>query len=192
MGRIENEHKYRKALEFAREQHKGQKRKVSGKPYIEHPILVAEILIEAGAKEEQVIAALLHDVIEDTPCTRKEIKEKFGGRVLELVELCTDEEYENPTTSENWEERKAKSLEKAKTMDIDAVLIKVADQLANNLSVKKDIKIEGEQIWSHFHANKEQKRRHQGAIHKIFAERLGENHPIVKKSQTIYKEIFLD
>jgi len=192
MGIIEEKEKYTKALTFAKEKHGNQKRKVSGAPYIEHPIRVAEILIEQGAKEEQVIAALLHDVIEDTPCTREEIEKEFGERVLELVDLCTDEEYEDPTTRENWEERKAQVVEKVKTINIDAVLIKTADKLANNTSLKEDLKQYGEKTWSYFHANKEQKRRHQGAMHKVFAERLGKDHPLVKRAQALYEEIFLD
>jgi (p)ppGpp synthase/HD superfamily hydrolase len=192
MEKIEENEKYVQALSFAKEKHHHQKRKVNGADYIEHPILVANILLEFGAKKEQIIAALLHDVIEDTPCTRKEIIDAFGEKVLKLVEACTDEEYEDPTTRENWEDRKAKALEKVKKMNIDAVPIKVADKIANNLSLQEDLKIYGRETWSHFNASKEQKGRHQGLMQEVFVERLGKEHPLVKRAKAIYEGIFLD
>jgi len=72
------------ALELADEKHKGQKRK-SGKPYIAHPVAVADILIDLGVDYTAVAAAFLHDVVEDTDVTAQELKEKFGDTIAELV-----------------------------------------------------------------------------------------------------------
>ncbi len=179
------------ARQFATTQHRHQTRKVTKKPFIEHPIAVSEILKAQGARESVIIAGLLHDVLEDTPCTRSEIRERFGKEVLELVEACTDETYGFPTTKENWEERKAKAVEKANNIGLDALLIKVADKIANNHSLKEDLQRYGEkETWSHFNANKEQVGRHQKAMMKLFKKRLGKNHPLVKEAESVYGEIF--
>ena len=73
-----------KAYNFACKAHKNQRR-VSGEPYIIHPIAVATILIDLGLDQETISAALLHDVVEDTPVSFKKIREEFGGQVEMLV-----------------------------------------------------------------------------------------------------------
>ena len=83
-----------KALEFAEEAHKGQKRK-NGKPYIIHPIRIANKLIEKGEDEEVIISALLHDVVEDTEKTIEEIEKEFGKEVAEIVNVLTKKKDEN-------------------------------------------------------------------------------------------------
>ena len=89
------------AYEYAKEKHKGQYRK-TGEPYIIHPIAVAHILTSIKADKDTIIAALLHDVVEDTETSKKEIEEKFGETVAKLVDgvtkinninVSTDNEY---------------------------------------------------------------------------------------------------
>ena len=72
------------AYDFAKEAHKNEKR-LSGEPYIVHPIAVAKYLIDLGLDKETIAAALLHDVVEDTPVSFKKIREKFGSEVEMLV-----------------------------------------------------------------------------------------------------------
>ena len=78
------------AVSFAISGHKNQKRKYTGEPYVLHPIAVAKYLEQKGFEQEVVIAGLFHDLVEDTNVTLDQIKEKFGGRVAELVEMVTD------------------------------------------------------------------------------------------------------
>src|SRR5690606_1374672 len=73
------------AFEFSQKAHKGQMRK-SGEPYISHPIAVADILAGIGMDATTIIAALLHDVVEDTDVSLEEIKERFGEEVARLVD----------------------------------------------------------------------------------------------------------
>ena len=80
--------KIKKAYEIARDAHNGQKRR-SGEPYIMHPVAVAEILLELGMDNECIIAALLHDVVEDTKLSLDFIEETFGGEVALLVDGVT-------------------------------------------------------------------------------------------------------
>ena len=77
-----------KALSFSLKSHEGQKRK-SGEPYIVHPILVASITAKISNDELMVQSALLHDVVEDTPCTIEELSDTFGEDVAHMVEGLT-------------------------------------------------------------------------------------------------------
>ena len=84
----ENYELIKKAYEFAAKAHEGQKRR-SGEDYITHPCAVAEIVAEFGFDASTVVAAFLHDTLEDTPVTDEQIKTEFGEEILELVEGVT-------------------------------------------------------------------------------------------------------
>ena len=79
-----------RAIQFATEAHGDQARKYCGSPYITHPIAVAKIVESVEHTEEMVVAAILHDVVEDTPVTIDEIETEFGPVVAELVHFLTD------------------------------------------------------------------------------------------------------
>jgi (p)ppGpp synthase/HD superfamily hydrolase len=81
---------YDKALKFATKAHAGQVRKFTGEDYITHPVSVAAIVRSVNHTDEMVAAALLHDVVEDTPITNNEIRVEFGDKVADLVGWLTD------------------------------------------------------------------------------------------------------
>ena len=119
-----------KAYYFAYNAHKGQKRK-SGEDYILHPISVAKILLNFGMDCQSVIAALLHDVVEDTPVTSDEVKRLFGPAVAFLVEGVTKL---GKVPLQSREEQQAENLRKlllAMSEDIRVIIIKLADRLHN-------------------------------------------------------------
>ncbi|MBQ9506703.1 MAG: bifunctional (p)ppGpp synthetase/guanosine-3',5'-bis(diphosphate) 3'-pyrophosphohydrolase, partial [Clostridia bacterium] len=116
-----------KAYYFAYNAHKGQKRK-SGEDYILHPISVAKILLSFGMDCQSVIAALLHDVVEDTPVTSDEVKRLFGPAVAFLVEGVTKL---GKVPLQSREEQQAENLRKlllAMSEDIRVIIIKLADR----------------------------------------------------------------
>jgi (p)ppGpp synthase/HD superfamily hydrolase len=88
---IEKSQKCKQALAFAAQKHEGQRRKL-GEPYITHPIAVAEMMVEKGLSEDYIIAALFHDLLEDTDATEKEISDIGGEAVLASVKLLTKEQ----------------------------------------------------------------------------------------------------
>lgn len=116
-----------KALKFATEAHKDQRRKdVEYTPYINHPIEVARILTEVNVINEDIIAAaFLHDVIEDTEYTYNGIVEVFGKPIADIVLECTDDK------SLPKEDRKRLQIEHALLISNEAKLIKIADKIAN-------------------------------------------------------------
>jgi (p)ppGpp synthase/HD superfamily hydrolase len=125
--------KIKEAEVFASLAHFGQVRKYTGDPYIVHPFAVAEIVKDHGFDEDAIIAALLHDVVEDCEVEYSEIHERFGLKVAELVFFLTD-----PPKSEtggNRAERKAMTIKRFETAPAVAHSIKVADILHNSESI---------------------------------------------------------
>jgi GTP pyrophosphokinase len=139
---VKQNQKISDAVDFAEEHHKYQFRK-SGEPYIVHPICVASIVCAYGGDEEMVIAALLHDVIEDTTCELEEIVSKFGNQIAELVQGLTkiieirDEEL-LPSNSDEKLIASALSFRKmllASIDDVRVLVIKLCDRLHNMLTL---------------------------------------------------------
>ncbi|MGV8960947.1 MAG: RelA/SpoT family protein [Stenotrophomonas sp.] len=120
----------RRAWEVGASAHAGQTRK-SGEPYITHPVAVASILAELGLDAEALVAAILHDTIEDTPLTRDELAAEFGEAVAELVEGVTKLDK---LKFRDREEAAAESFRKmllAMSRDLRVIMIKLADRLHN-------------------------------------------------------------
>jgi RelA/SpoT family (p)ppGpp synthetase len=118
------------AYEFGATAHKGQKR-LSGEPYISHPIAAANILADLHVDAETIMAAILHDVIEDTPTAKEQIAEQFGREVAELVDGVTKLDQ---IKFKSREEAQAESFRKmllAMVQDIRVILVKLADRTHN-------------------------------------------------------------
>jgi guanosine-3',5'-bis(diphosphate) 3'-pyrophosphohydrolase len=119
-----------KAYKISDQMHEGQMRK-SGEAYLIHPVEVAKILADLGMDENTIVAGLLHDAVEDTPYTSKDIKKDFGEEVALLVEGVTKL---GSLVYETKEERQAENLRKmflAMSKDIRVLIIKLADRLHN-------------------------------------------------------------
>ena len=119
-----------RAVAYAREKHKDQKRK-DGSPYIIHPLAVAEIVAEMGLDIDAVLGALLHDCIEDTDASHDEIAKLFGNTTAELVEGVTKLTRANFSSTEQAQMENLRKMFMAMSKDIRVVLIKIADRLHN-------------------------------------------------------------
>ena len=143
----EDVERLRAAFEFAREAHSPQRRK-SGEPYIIHPVNVARIVaeeLELGV--DPIIAAFLHDVVEDTPYTIEDIKERFGENVAFLVGVVTKEKKDKYVQSKQIDN--FRQILASMQYDVRALLIKLADRLHNmrtldSMRADKQMKIAGE------------------------------------------------
>ena len=119
-----------RAVEYAREKHKDQKRK-DGSPYIIHPLAVAEIVAEMGLDMDAILGALLHDCIEDTDASFSDIAKLFGTTTAELVEGVTKLTRANFSSTEEAQMENLRKMFMAMSKDIRVVLIKIADRLHN-------------------------------------------------------------
>jgi guanosine-3',5'-bis(diphosphate) 3'-pyrophosphohydrolase len=129
-GRPSEVARIRSAYAFALEAHRDQFR-ADGEPYITHPLAVAEIVIDIQLDADSVIAALLHDTVEDTPVTYDDIKEKFGEAVADIVDGMTKLERIPYSSKAEQEVENLRKMLLAMSKDIRVILIKLADRLHN-------------------------------------------------------------
>ena len=144
------------ALGYAAELHLHQRRKGKGQPYVGHLLGVAAIVIQHGGGEDEVIAALLHDAVEDQGGLPRlnEIRKKFGPHVARIVDGCTDS-YEASREKRDWGERKRAYIEKVAYEPEDVRLVSAADKLANAREILADLRVEGESVFSRFSGRKD-------------------------------------
>ena len=134
----------REAAAFAAEAHKGAVRKGSNIPYMTHPAETAVIVSMMSDDEEVIAAALLHDVIEDAGITEETIREKFGGRVADLVAA------ESEDKSKSWTERKSATIKSLETASLDSKILALGDKLSNLRCTARDYMEIGDKVWDRF------------------------------------------
>ncbi len=143
------------AIFYAAEAHRKQVRKGSGVPYVSHLLQVAGLALEHGADEQVAIGALLHDVVEDTPASPEEIEQRFGKRVRDIVEGCSDT-LDKETEDRSWRERKETYLAHlCESASADVLLVSCCDKLHNSRSILSDLKEQGDAIWGIFKGGRE-------------------------------------
>ena len=144
--------KFDAALAYASTLHRSQSRKGTAVPYISHLLAVCSLVLEHGGDEEQAIAALLHDAVEDQGGleTSREIAERFGSGVSQLVLACTDA---LPAVGEEklpWEERKFAFIERIPKLPARAHLVIACDKLHNLACLIADLQRDGRATLSRF------------------------------------------
>lgn len=155
------------AIEFAAAAHKGQYKKGTRIPYIVHPLNAARVLIEAGCRDPLVTAAILHDVLEDTPTTYGQLKSAFGGEVADLVVSVSE-----PDKAASWEDRKTHTIHSLSSSGEDTLLVAVADKLDNIRSVRDDLVLRGEATWKRFRRGRDQQKWYYESLSQVFQQRL--------------------
>ncbi|MEN9208438.1 MAG: HD domain-containing protein [Gloeomargarita sp. GMQP_bins_120] len=151
--------RFAQALAYAHQLHQSQVRKGTAIPYLSHLLAVSALVLENGGDEDQAIAALLHDSLEDgprySPYTRDQITAdiatRFGERVLRIVEGCTDREHQE---TRDWRTRKEHYLQHLEQVDADVLLVANADKLHNAQAIWRDYQQRGEQLWERFSGGK--------------------------------------
>jgi (p)ppGpp synthase/HD superfamily hydrolase len=146
--------RFEEALVYAARLHVEQTRKGTTTPYISHLLGVTALVLEDGGDEDQAIAALLHDAVEDQggQDTFIEIKRRFGERVAGIVEGVTDT-FSNPKPP--WRERKENYLAHLKHVSPEVRRVSLADKLHNARSILADLRIQGSTTWNRFKGGKE-------------------------------------
>ena len=168
------------ALRFAAEIHQGQPRKGTDIAYIGHLMSVCAIVIHAGGDEDEAIAALLHDALEDTDVPPGTIRERYGERVLEIVQGCSDglPEADSGAAREaqdrgphNWRERKARYHEHVRSAGPSVLKVSCADKIDNARALTIDYRRMGEALWEPFNAKRDDQLWNYRTLAVIFAER---------------------
>ena len=146
--------RFEEALRYASHLHVHQKRKGTDIPYISHLLSVAALVIEDGGDEDEAIAGLLHDAVEDQGGveTREEIRSRFGDRVAEIVDGCTDS-WETPKRP--WRDRKEEHLVRLGRASREVLRVSAADKLHNARTLLQDYRRDGDAVWSRFRGGKE-------------------------------------
>ena len=172
------------ALALAIEAHNGQFRKETTIPYIAHPMAVASIALEYGADEDQAMAALLHDAVEDGGAKYAEvIRSKFGDRVADIVNDCTDGVPDNNGIKPPWKQRKESYISHLKSASDDVLLVSGSDKLHNARAIVSDLQNIGVRVFDRFQSPKEETLWYYQTLADIFKQR---NAPTAKAlSETV-------
>ena len=157
------------ALGYAARAHAGQRRANDGRPYIAHLLRVAGLVIQDGGSEDEAIAALLHDAVEDQGGVERldDIRERYGPTVAEIVDECTDT-YGEP--SPPWRTRKERYLAELDDSSPGALRVSLADKLDNVSSLSRAYRIEGPALWARSNKSPEDVRWYYGTLAARFAE----------------------
>ncbi len=143
--------RFHDAVAYAIRLHERQARKGGDTPYLTHLFSVAALVMEDGGGEDETIAALLHDAVEDQGgrATLNEIRARFGENVARIVEGCSDT-IDPPKRP--WKERKASYLAHLRDAPEDVRRVSLADKLHNSRSIVLDHELEGPSVWRRFNA----------------------------------------
>jgi (p)ppGpp synthase/HD superfamily hydrolase len=146
--------RFEKALILAVQLHKKQKRKGTQIPYISHLLAVASIVLEERGSEDVVIAALLHDSVEDQGGMRtlEKIINLFGDHVASIVKSCSDS---FSIIKPAWRDRKENYLRQLSSVSDEVIMVSLADKVHNARSIKHDLLFVGEKTWKRFAGGRE-------------------------------------
>ncbi len=157
------------ALVFAARKHRAHVRKGSEVPYVGHLLGVCSLVIEDGGSEDEAIAALLHDVVEDQggEVVLEEVRTQFGDQVAEIVLACSDATM---APKPPWRARKEAYLAHLKTASPSTLRVSLADKLYNARAILRDLRTVGDAVWQRFNTGREEQLWYYGALAETFAE----------------------
>ena len=175
-GKVKRRSDFVAALAYATELHASQKRKGTSIPYIAHLLGVASLAFEYGADEDQAIAALLHDAVEDQGGTKtlQQIDSRFGSTVAAIVDGCSETDVDPKPT---WRHRKEAYLKRL-TREAPAVrLVSACDKLHNVRAIIRDYRAHGDRLWRRFNGGKDGTLWYYSALVKVY--QAAERTPVV-------------
>ena len=178
--------RYGEALALAVRAHEGQVRKGTAIPYIYHPVAVSALVIEHGGDEDQAIAGLLHDVLEDCdPQYGAEIREAFGPRIYSRVADLTDGATDRDARGRiSWQDRKDAYLAHLRHVPDAVILVSACDKLHNALAIANDYADIGEAVFERFSQPKVKTAWYYRSLSRTFDDRLGAHHGLPSRLRT--------
>jgi GTP pyrophosphokinase len=144
--------RFTEALAYATDVHRGQLRKGTATPYVSHLLAVCSLVLEDGGSEDEAIAALLHDAVEDAGGQERlaDIRKRFGDGVADIVWGCSDTDQ---SPKPPWRERKRRYIEHVRTASASIRRVSCADKLHNAWATLRDYRVHGETLWERFNAS---------------------------------------
>jgi len=183
--------RFEEALLFAVQTHGGDLRKGTSIPYVSHLFSVCALVLEDGGDEDEAIAALLHDTLEDHPkeVTKADLARRFGPRVADLVAQCTDTppDYRGGPKAP-WRGRKEAYVERIREERYPLCRVALADKLHNTRSIVLDHRRFGDEVWTRFNAAKEDELRYHRALVEAFREAMAPDH-LVSELDSLVREL---
>lgn len=162
--------RFDQALLLANDLHRTHMRKGGGIPYMSHLMSVAALVMEDGGSEDEVIAALLHDAVEDQGGaeTLAKIRTQFGDEVAEIVDACSDTDVEPKPP---WRARKEAHIAHLKDASDAVHRVILADKLHNTRTMLVDLSVEGDAMWQKFTTGREGTMWYVRSVYAVLAER---------------------
>lgn len=157
------------ATAFALATHANQVRKGTAIPYASHLLAVSSLVLEHGGDEDQAIAGLLHDSIEDQGVSPALLRDRFGERVARIVVDCTDADIQPKPP---WRQRKERYLAHLEHVAVDSLLVSAADKLHNARAIVMDAKTHGLALFDRFSQPRESTLWYYQSLATVFAARL--------------------
>ena len=158
-----------KAVIFAVMKHANTNRKGTEIPYIVHPMEAAAIVAGVTNDREMIAAAVLHDTLEDTGTTSKELKKLFGERIMKLVEAESEKKQGSDSIDIPWEERKLETIRRLKKEGTEARKLALGDKLSNIRAIERDFAEKGDEFWDRFNQKDPKKQAwYYGNLAKVF------------------------
>lgn len=173
--------RFLEAVDLAVRCHSDHTRKGTDMPYLGHLLSVCGMVIHAGGDEDEAVAALLHDVLEDRPgcVTPPEIEDMFGLRVLAIIEGCSDDlpsdgsrrDAGRRRDADNWLERKTRYLAHLTKVDTSVLRVSCADKVDNARAIVADLRRHGEAVWKRFNAGRDRQLWYYRGLVQVFRDR---------------------
>jgi (p)ppGpp synthase/HD superfamily hydrolase len=168
--------RFSEAVRWASMLHADQCRKGTAIAYISHLLGVVSLVLEDGGSEEDAIAAVLHDAVEDCAVPRAEIRARFGDTIAAVVAACSDMS-EGPRDATDWRTRKEHYLEHLEHDELPEGTLRIAaaDKLHNARSILADLRDHGSDVWTRFHAGGSDQAWYYGELKRVLEQRHGDS-----------------
>ncbi len=164
--------RFTEAVRWASHLHADQARKGTRIAYVSHLLAVSSLVLEDGGTEEEAIAGVLHDAIEDCHVAEAEIRARFGAPVAEIVVACSDD-LGGSRDERDWQDRKQEYLTHLEDPKLrtGALRVSAADKLHNARSILSDLREHGPSVWERFHADADAQRWYYSEVARILRDR---------------------
>lgn len=180
--------RFAQAVAYAAQLHRDQPRKNTSIPYISHLLAVASLVLDQGGDEDEAIAALLHDALEDQwqRTSEEEIRERFGDKVARIVVACSDS---LGGEKQDWKPRKEAYLERLNDEPPEVLRVSLADKLHNARAIVADLRSAGDAVWDRFTGEPLQQAWYYTSLAEIF--RRHHDSPLVDELEAVVAELVI-